>query len=147
MKNVTYNINIAASPQKVWDTMIGQETYKEWTAAAWPTSDFKGEWKQGEKLYFAGEDGSGTLATVTTFDPYKKILLTHIALLQPGNVEDTESEWSKKWIGSLEGYNFAEKDGSTELTIEMKIYDEWEDMFNKDWPKALARLKEICEAN
>ena len=42
---------------------------------------------------------------------------------------------------------FAEKDGSTELTIEMKIYDEWEDMFNKDWPKALARLKEICEAN
>ena len=147
MKNLTYTISINATPQKVWDTMIGQETYKEWTAAAWPTSDFKGEWKQGENLYFAGHDGSGTLATVTTFDPYNKILLTHIALLQPGSVEDRESEWAHKWIGSLEGYNFVEKNGTTDLTIDMKIYDEWEEMFNKDWPKALARLKEICEAN
>lgn len=146
MKNLTYNINIAASPQKVWDTMIGHETYKDWTNAAWPGSTFKGEWKEGENLYFIGhDDGGGTLATVTTFDPYNKILLTHIALLQPGSIADTESEWAKKWVGSLEQYSFAENNGTTDLTIDMKIYDEWEDMFNNDWPKALARLKQICE--
>ena len=145
MKDLTYNINITASPKKVWDTMIGHETYKAWTNAAWPGSDFKGEWEQGKNLHFAGEDGSGTSATVTTFDPYNKILLTHIALLQPGSVEDRESEWAKKWVGSLEQYSFAEKNGTTDLTIDMKIYDEWEDMFNNDWPKALARLKQICE--
>jgi hypothetical protein len=125
--------------------MIGHETYKDWTNAAWPGSDYKGEWKQGENIRFAGEDGTGTLATVNTFEPYTKILLTHIALLQPGSIEDTESEWAKKWVGSLEGYTFAEKDGITELTIDMKIYEDWEDMFNNDWPIALARLKEICE--
>ena len=94
---------------------------------------------------FIGPEGSGTLATVTTFDPYNKILLTHIALLQPGSVEDRESEWAKKWVNSLEQYSFAENNGTTDLTIDMKIYDEWEDMFNNDWPKALARLKQICE--
>ncbi len=60
-------------------------------------------------------------------------------------MEDRDSEWAQKWINSLEGYNFAENSGTTDLTIEMKIYDEWEEMFNNDWPKALARLKQICE--
>ncbi|WP_159800303.1 SRPBCC domain-containing protein [Flavobacterium sp. MK4S-17] len=146
MKNLKYTISIAASPKKVWDTMTGKETYKDWTNAAWPGSDFKGEWKQGENLKFTGNDGSGTLATVTIFDPYSKILLTHIALLQPGSIEDTESEWAKKWTGSLECYNFTEKGGTTELTIDMKVNEDWEAMFNEDWPKALARLKQICEA-
>lgn len=145
MKNVSYNISIKAGVQKVWGTMTNPETYREWTNAAWPGSDFKGEWKQGENIYFAGEDGSGTLATVTIFEPYNKIALTHVALLQPGSIEDTKSEWAKKWTGTIEQYNFSEKDGMTVLTVIMKIYDEWEAMFNKDWPIALARLKEICE--
>ena len=146
MKNLKYNITINASPQKVWDTMIGQETYKQWTATAWPGSDFKGEWKQGENLKFVGnEDGAGTLASVTTLDPYEKILLTHIALLQAGSVEDTESEWAKKWVGSKEAYSFAENKGTTNLTIDMQIYPDWADMFDESWPTALARLKEICE--
>ncbi|KGO93262.1 SRPBCC family protein [Flavobacterium subsaxonicum] len=145
MKNLSYNISIAASPQKVWDTMIGQETYKIWTDAAWPGSDFKGEWKQGENLHFVGQDGSGTLATVNTFDRYNKIVLLHIAMLKPGSVVDTESEWAKKWIGSVEEYAFSAKDGITELTVNMKIYEDWEAMFNESWPIALARLKQICE--
>ena len=146
MKNLKYTTSIAASPQKVWDTMTGHKTYKDWTNAAWPGSDFKGQWKQGESLHFTGEDGSGTLATVTIFEPYNTILLTHTALLQPGGVTDTESEWAKKWIGSTEGYSFTENNGTTELTVDMRINEEWEAMFNKDWPKALARLKQICEA-
>ncbi|RZJ70667.1 MAG: SRPBCC domain-containing protein [Flavobacterium sp.] len=145
MKNLTYNISIAATPKKVWDIMTGQETYKEWTNTAWPGSDFKGEWKQGENLHFSGPDGSGTLASVTTFDRYNKIVLTHIAMLQPGGIEDRASEWAKKWINSIESYSFTEDDRATKLTIDMKIYPDWEDMFNNDWPKALARLKQICE--
>ncbi len=126
--------------------MIGQETYKDWTNAAWPGSDFKGEWEEGKNLHFAGESGGGTLATVTTLDLYNEIVLTHIALLQPGGIEDTESEWAKKWIGSIERYNFKEKNGTTKLTVTLQIYKEWEEMFNKDWPIALAALKQICEA-
>ena len=66
--------------------------------------------------------------------------------MQPGGVTDTESEWAKKWIGSTEGYSFTENNGITELTVDMHINEEWEAMFNKDWPKALARLKQICES-
>ena len=98
MKNLHYTIRIAAPVQKVWNTLTGRETYKDWTNAAWPGSDFKGEWKQGENLHFIGEDGNGTLANVTTFDPYNDILLSHTALLQPGGVADRESEWAKKWL-------------------------------------------------
>ncbi len=146
MKDLQFKTNIAATPQKVWEIMIGKETYKDWTNAAWPGSDFEGAWEKGQSIKFMGPDGSGTLANVTTFEPYKKILLTHIAMLQKGGVEDRDSEWAQKWVGSLEGYNFAENNGTTDLTIDMHFYEEWADMFNNDWPKALARLKEICEA-
>lgn len=37
-------------------------------------------------------------------------------------------------------------DGTTELRIEItNIPDDYADMFNEMWPKALESLKEICE--
>ena len=34
---------------------------------------------------------------------------------------------------------------STELKTEMNVEPEWEEMLGDGWPKALAKLKEICE--
>lgn len=146
MKTLTFQTTINAQKQKVWDTMIGSDTYKEWTGAAWPTSYFEGEWKTGSNLRFMGQGGSGTLATITSMEPYKHISAEHIAVLLPGGVEDKESEMACGWIGSIERYDFKEQNGATELTVRMTTGPDWEQMFNNDWPKALAKLKEICEA-
>ena len=145
MRTLTYNISIAAPKQKVWDTLIDPETYKIWTGAAWPNSNYDGEWAEGKYLRFIGPDGSGTLAKLTTFKPYHIITAEHEALLGPGSVEDRESDMAKNWIGSIEQYEFAENGGVTQLTLTMKIGQQWADMFNTDWPIALAKLKEICE--
>jgi hypothetical protein len=60
-------------------------------------------------------------------------------------VEDRDSEVAKGWIGTTESYNFTEQNGVTTLTIELTINPEWEKMFSDSWPKALAKLKEVCE--
>jgi len=145
MRTLTFNTTVTAPKQKVWDTMINPETYKEWTNVAWPGSDYKGEWAEGKYLRFNGPDGSGTLAHLVAFKPYDLITAEHMAILLPGGIEDKESDMAKGWVGTIEQYEFVGEGDTTDLTITMKIAPEWAEMFNNDWPKALAKLKEICE--
>jgi hypothetical protein len=145
MKKLTFKIDIDAKPKKVWDTMIDPVTYKEWTNVSWPDSYFEGEWKQGANLKFLSNEGGGTLANIVEFKPYEFILAKHIAVINNDRTEDRDSDTAKGWIGTLESYRFTEKNGKTKLSTEMNINPEWESMFADSWPKAMAKLKEVCE--
>jgi hypothetical protein len=59
---------------------------------------------------------------------------------------DTESEAVKAWVPAFENYRFAGTDGDTEVQVEMDVAPDWEGYMQKAWPKALARLKTLCEA-
>ncbi len=151
MKTLHFETVIDATPQKVWDTMLGKETYPKWVDAAWPGSTYKGEWKQGAKIRFTGDDGSGgdtaggTLGEVLALDPYSKVEIEHIAVLLDGGGEDRESDMAKLWIGSTETYTFAPDNGSTKLDVELSIPAEWVDEFEGGWPKAIEALKQLAE--
>lgn len=71
MKKLEFKTTIAASRQKVWDTMLDPQTYKEWTGVSWPGSYFEGKWAEGENLQFISPDGSGTLAKLAEHRPYE----------------------------------------------------------------------------
>src|ERR1700750_1196404 len=127
MKELNYTISIAAPRQKVWDTMLLPETYKIWAGAAWPASHYIGEWKAGAHIRFLGSEDSGTLANITTYQPYEQVSAAHIAVLLPGGVEDRESDMAKTWVGSTESYNLTEADGLTRLSVLMCVYPAWEE--------------------
>ena len=145
MKNINYKIHINAPKQKVWETMIQPDTYREWVAAGWPDSSYEGKWEKDEKIKFVGKDGSGTMVLIEVFKPYEYISAKHIAVLLQGGKEDYDSDVAKGWIGTMENYNFNENDGETDLTVEMIINPEWQKMFDDGFPNALKKLKEICE--
>jgi hypothetical protein len=146
MKKLEFKIDIAASRQKVWDIMLSPETYKEWVKVAWPGSYYEGSWQQGENLRFISPGQGGTLATITECKPYEFILAKHIAVISSTGIEDRDSDAAKDWIGTTESYTFTESNGITELKTVMNTNPQWEKMFVGDWPKVLARLKEICES-
>ncbi|MEJ7644543.1 MAG: SRPBCC domain-containing protein [Chryseolinea sp.] len=145
MKKLEYKIDIAAPRKKVWDTMLDEKTYKEWTSVAWPGSLYDGEWKQGKNIRFISKDESGTLAVLEQVRPEEHIHAKHVAILLPGGVEDRTSDIAKGWVGITESYTFKERDGRTEVLVNISTHREWEKMFNEGWPKALAKLKEMCE--
>lgn len=145
MKKLEFNIDIAASKQKVWDTMLSKETYQEWAGVSWPGSTFEGKWEQGENLRFGSPGQGGTMATLVEHRPYEYTLAEHVAVLNPDGSEDRDSEIAKGWIGSTESYTFTEKNGVTNLKVEINTPPAWSDMFEDGWPKALAKLKEISE--
>ena len=145
MKTLNYSIKINAPKQKVWNTMLEKESYKKWASAFSTDSQYEGEWKQGNYMNFYDPNMGGTKAILEIVDHPNKILAKHVAILSKDGVEETKSEIAKKWIGAKEEYTFTEKDGKTELKIEIKTHEDFAQMFNEGWDKALKLLKELCE--
>ena len=50
------------------------------------------------------------------------------------------------WAGSHENYTFTEKNGKTVVAVDVDTNQEYKDYFSDTWPRALGKLKEICEA-
>lgn len=145
MEHLEYSIIISAPAKKVWETMLQEDTYRQWVAKSWPNSFYNGKWATGERIKFIGPDGSGTLAELVEVKPYERVLARHIAVLGPGDVEDRTSEVAKGWIGIMEEYKFSERDGNTTLTVSIETTPEWSKMFEDGWPPALQELKKIAE--
>ncbi|EKE19672.1 MAG: hypothetical protein ACD_8C00124G0021 [uncultured bacterium] len=141
---------INAPVQKVWDTMLDLETYKQWTKAFEPTSYYEGSWEKGSKMKFLGKGESGMLSEIAENIPQKFISIRHLGLVTNG-VEDTISEEAKKWSQGTENYTFVEKGSQTLLKIDLELKSsegikEMTVVFGDMWPRALKKLKEMCEA-
>ena len=145
MKHLQFKTEISADRKKVWNTMLNPDSYKKWVDVSWPGSYFEGIWAKGEKLRFVSPANGGTLAELREQKPYETILAEQIAVINPDGSEDRDSEIARGWIGTTERYTFEEKGGKTELVVEINTPPAWAEMFEDGWPKALARLKELCE--
>lgn len=148
METIQFSILINADKQKVWDTMLEDKTYREWTKAFHAGSYYEGNWKKGSEIRFLGpnEDGTlgGMLSRIDENIKYQYISIEHLGVIKNGKV-DTTSEEAKKWTPSFENYTFTEKGNQTELKIEMMVDPSYKAMFEDMWPKALDALKNLSE--
>lgn len=144
MKTLHFNIKINAPKKKVWDTMLNEDTYKIWASVFMPGSYYQGSWEQGGKIKFLDPAGDGMSSVIEENKKYDFISIKHLGFIKNG-IEDTESAEVRSWLPSYEKYFLYEKDGSTELKIEMESVEEYEKMFDETWPKALIELKRLCE--
>ena len=146
MKKLNYSVEINASKEKVWKTMIEPETYKQWAKAFSPDSQYKGEWKEGEHIIFFDPNMGGTKALMEEVRPYDYILSKHVSLVNKElTSEDTESDAAKSWIGSTEAYSFKEESEATKYSVEVNTHEGFVKMFEDSFPKALELLKGLCE--
>lgn len=147
MNKLHFSINIKAPKEKVWNTMLEDKTYRQWTEEFMPGSYYKGDWSKGSKMLFIGPGENGEMGMVSRIkenQKYKFISIEHLGVVVDGK-EDTSSDEVKQWAGAHENYTFKEKDGSTEVLVEMDINDDYKEMFEGMWPKALNKLKGLAE--
>lgn len=144
-----FQIAINAPVEKVYKTMIHDDTYRAWTSEFNPSSYFEGTWEKGSKILFIGSDQNGNkggmVSRIKDNIPHKLISIEHVGILK-GDEEITSGAEVEAWKGSLENYSFVDVDGKTLLKIEMDSNDEFKEYFETTWPKALNKLKIICEA-
>jgi uncharacterized protein YndB with AHSA1/START domain len=144
MTNLHYSTQINAPREKVWEVMLNDSTYREWTAVFMPGSYYQGDWSQGSKMLFLGPgaDGQkegGMAAVVKENRPQEFISLEYHAEIRDGIEVPMEGN-------GYENYTLQDKDGGTEVSIDLlNLPDEYADMFNDAWPKALEKLKELAE--
>ncbi len=151
MKKVQFKISVNVPANKVYDVMLGisnKSTYEQWTALFNPTSTYEGNWAKGSKMFFIGTDEEGEkggmLSEVIDNIPNRFVSIRHYGLLK-GNVEITEGPEVEKWANGFENYTFEENNGATTVTVDLDTPEDFLDYMNQTYPKALVKLKEICE--
>lgn len=149
MAKLNYSIIINTPKEKVWHVMLDLDTYKQWTEAFYPGSYYVGDWDSGSEIKFVAEvDGgkSGIQGRIAENIPFEYVSIEYLGELVDGQLKTTDS--SGMWVGAHENYHFTEVNNQTTVHVELAAEnagDEFAETFDDMWPKALAKLKEICE--
>ena len=147
MEKMHFNVHIHAPKEKVWSTLWEDASYRAWTSAfaegSYAVTD---NWKKGTKVLFLGPGESGMVSMVAENRPYEYMSFLHQGVVKDG-VEDTISDEVKQWKGATENYTLAESARGTDLIIDMQgeINADFKEYFEKTWPIALGKLKELAE--
>jgi uncharacterized protein YndB with AHSA1/START domain len=144
-----FQVTIKAPAGKVYQTMLAEETYRQWTAAFCPTSFYEGSWDKGSKILFIGVDKDGNrggmVSRIRENIPERYVSIEHIGVLQ-NSTEITSGPEVEGWAGAQENYTFTREGSTTLLSVDMDVQKDFHAFFAETWPKALAKLKELCEA-
>ncbi|TDE15647.1 SRPBCC domain-containing protein [Dyadobacter psychrotolerans] len=151
MKKLQFKIHINATVAKVYDLMLGitsKSTYEHWTAMFNPTSTYEGKWDKGSKILFIGVDEKGEkggmVSRIAENIPNQSVSTQHYGLLQ-ADKEITEGPEVEKWANGFENYTFEDNNGATTVTVDLDTTEDFVDYMNESYPKALDKLKELCE--
>lgn len=151
LNKLQFSIEINAPASIVYNKMLGLndiKTYQLWTSEFNPTSTYEGGWQKGSEIHFIGTEQNGKkggmVSRIAENIPSKFVSIQHIGILD-GERVIKEGKDVEAWSGAFENYYFEDLGGKTLLKIEMDSNDEFKDYFTSTWPKALAKLKEICE--
>jgi hypothetical protein len=151
MQKLQFKVSIIAPVAKIYDIMLGisnKSTYEQWTALFNPTSTYEGSWEKGSKMLFVGVDEKGEkggmVSKIAENIPDKFVSIQHYGLVT-GDKEITEGPEVEKWANGFEDYHFDETNGTTTVTVDLDTTEDFLSYMNEAYPKALNKLKEICE--
>lgn len=146
MITLHFSTHINVSPKVVWETLMAPQTFRIWASEFAPDSYFEGCWEEGEPIRFVTPDGSGMISRIAENRPYEFLSIMHRGIIHEGK-EDTDSPEVKAWAPAFENYQLVfhpDREG-TELKIAMDVSEGYEDCMKDAWPRALQRLKTLCE--
>lgn len=141
-------VSIFAPVEKVYNTMLDDACYREWTSVFDPTSRYEGSWQKGSRIKFlgTGHDGKtgGMLSRIRENTPNEFVSIEHLGMVSDG-IEILSGAEVESWIGVMENYTFTSYNGKTVVSVDLGSNPEFDSYFSETWPIALAKLKEICE--
>ena len=144
VKRVQFEATIAAPAKKVWEVMLGAETYPEWTKAFGEGSYFEGDWSEGSKIRFLIPSGDGMVSEIVENRENEHLSIRHLGFLVDG-VEDTESDEVRAWAPAYENYTLTPVEGGTRVLVDQDLGEKYVASMEATWSKAFDLLKQLCE--
>lgn len=144
VRRLQFTTIIEAPVSRVYALMIAPESYRNWTSAFTEGSTYEGSWDAGQQIRFLSPSGDGMVAEIAENRANQFISIRHLGFIAQG-VVDTDSEAVRAWAPAYENYSFQAVPEGTRLVVDQDITDDFEGFMTETWPKALARLKALCE--
>jgi uncharacterized protein YndB with AHSA1/START domain len=140
MIKLTFITTISAPRERVWQALWNDASYRRWTAIFYEGSYAESDWKEGSKILFLAPGGDGMVSRIARLIPNEFMSFEHLGEIKAG-VEDLSAGWS----GLFENYTLRETDGATELHVELDTEESYREYFDKTFPKALDKVREMAE--
>lgn len=144
-KRLQFSIDIAAPAATVFRVMLDADAYRDWSSAFAEGSYYEGSWQQGQQIRFMAPSGDGMVSEIAERRQDQFVSIRHLGLIANG-VVDTDSPAARAWAPAYENYSFIPTPAGTRVVIDQDVTAEFEQYIADAWPKALARLKALCEA-
>jgi uncharacterized protein YndB with AHSA1/START domain len=144
MKKLTFTQQINASREKVWKVLWDDATYRKWTTAFNAGSYAVSDWKEGSKVMFLGDNEDGMYSVIDKLVPNNLMSFKHLGIVKEGK-EQPEDSATKAWAGAKENYTLTDKEGTTELKVEVDVTEDFEEYMKTTFPRSLSILKELAE--
>jgi len=144
VKDLQFDIAIAAPVARVWDCMFDPLAYRDWTRAFAEGSYFEGSWDAGRRLRFLDPRGFGMEAVVDERREHELLSLRLVGEIRDGRpITDSPLHQAP----ARERYVFsAAPAGGTRLAVHLQSWDDgFTDFLQATWPQALQRLKTLAE--
>ena len=135
MKQLEFETQINATPEKVWETLFSEETYPKWT----PGHRFEGNWQVGTMMKFFDKDNNGMYDEVLTNNPQKEMKVKHLGWIYDGEISP------QGWEDVTVSYLLEPNENGTTLKSEVNSLDEFVDFYNGYFPSIFQKIKEISE--
>lgn len=144
MKKIEKTVEIHA-PATIVSTVLTEDAllrqwYNEFNPGCYAITD----WKEGSKIICTDASKSGMVGIITENKP-GKILDIEFTGNYTNGMEDYTSDMALAIKGSHETYLMGEKDGITKLNISCDMDENYYDMMDAAWNKALVIIKRLAE--
>lgn len=100
MNRLDFSIRINASKEKVWKTLLEDETYLQWTSVFCEGSYAKTDWTEGSTAFFMNTEGNGMVSRITVHRPNDYLEIQHVGVIERGqeNRDIAQSQgWRERW--------------------------------------------------
>lgn len=142
MSKLQFDVSINARRDAVYRLMLAQGSYRQWTSVFCAGSFYEGSWDKGTRMLFLDPERNGMYATIAEHRPGEYVSIKHEGCLMGGVENDMNMDWSNAY----ENYTFADNGNGTTVKVDIDVPHAMEQMMLDTWPRALATLKQICEA-
>ncbi len=144
MKTLVFEAFINAGKNRIWNTLWHETTYSVWTSVFGEGSRAISDWQLGSSVKFIAKNGDGIYSQISDLVEEEKIIFSHQGLIKD-HVDQLPNEESMLWSGAQEKYFIIPQNEGFLLKVEMDTIEEYEDYFQKHFPLALEKVKELAE--
>ena len=145
MRTITKAVDVAAPPERVWEVLLEDATYRHWAAEFMPGSYAQTDWQEGSTARFLEPSGSGMLARVVVSRRPEVVELEYDGLVSAGR-DDTDSDRARQYRGAKETYRLTRTPDGTHLAVAADMGEEHYDDMSAAWDRALVKVQELARA-